>query len=264
MGRSGGERPQAASPPDPPLAMNNATGKRLLALVRGADFAHPGEEAANRLLFAGLRPCPRRRLLDAGCGGAGTAAWVQHRGFGAVTGIEVDHATALLARDRHPEVRVVDGDLQHAREVLAGPYDLIYSMTAIYAVPDQPAAFRELAALAEPGAELRLLEYADPEGRYASATGHSPSRSWWRPLAPRALPEVLTLAGWGEVRVTDLHAEFVHWYRDLCERIAERREAIEREFGCGWYDFAVRDYAAILDLVRRRALGGVLVRARRR
>ena len=51
-----------------PMAMNNATGKRLLALIRDADYAHPGEEEANRLLFAGLVPDPRRRILDAGCG----------------------------------------------------------------------------------------------------------------------------------------------------------------------------------------------------
>ena len=123
-------------PPDRPTAMNNATGKRLLALVREGDYAHPGEEEANELLFAGVRPDPRRRVLDAGCGGAGTAAWVQARGLGAVTGVEIDAATARLARERHPEVTVVEGDLQHAGRVLAGPFDLIYSMTAVYAAPD--------------------------------------------------------------------------------------------------------------------------------
>ncbi len=34
--------------------MNNATGKRLLALVSEGDYAHPGEEEANHLLFAGV------------------------------------------------------------------------------------------------------------------------------------------------------------------------------------------------------------------
>ncbi len=74
-------RGPAPEPADRPTAMDNATGKRLLALVRDADYAHPGEEEANHLLFAGLAPDPRRRVLDAGCGGAGTAAWVQARGL---------------------------------------------------------------------------------------------------------------------------------------------------------------------------------------
>ena len=164
----------AAVPPDRPTAMNNATGKRLLALIRDGDYAHPGEEQANELLFAGVRPDARRRVLDAGCGGAGTAAWVQARGLGAVTGVEIDAATAELARERHPEVTVVEGDLQRAGAVLAGPFDLIYSMTAVYAAPDQAAVFRELGALAAPGAELRLLEYADPSGRFADSDRRQP------------------------------------------------------------------------------------------
>lgn len=272
MGGQGGERPQAGSPPagggpsqappDAPTAMNNATGKRLLALVRDGDYAHPGDVAANELLFAGVRPGPRRRVLDAGCGGAGTAAWVQGRGLGAVTGIEIDAETARLARERHPDVTVVEGDLQEAEHVLTGPFDLIYSMTAIYAVPDQAAAFRELCALAAPDAELRLLEYADPEGRFARAATGNTSWGWWHPLAPLDLPKILTAAGWTSVRVRDLHQEFVSWYRDLCVRIAATRREIVRTFGGDWYDFVSSEYSGILQLVRDRALGGVFVTAR--
>jgi SAM-dependent methyltransferase len=251
-----------ATPPDCPTAMNNATGKRLLALVRGGDYAHPGEEEANELLFAGVRPDARRRVLDAGCGGAGTAAWVQARGLGAVTGIELDAATARLARERHPEIVIVEGDLQRAAAGLTGPFDVLYSMTAVYAAPDQAAVFRELGEVAAPGAELRLLEYADPHGRFAAATAGDPSRCWWRPLAPRDLPEVLATAGWASVEVRDLHPEFVRWYRDLCGRIVAKRRQITREFGRDWYEFAAKDYAGILEMIRTGVLGGVLVRAR--
>jgi SAM-dependent methyltransferase len=261
MDEPGGGAPQRTPPPDAPTAMNNATGKRLLARIRDGDYAHPGEETANELLFAGMRPDPRRRILDAGCGGAGTAAWVQGRGLGAVTGIELDPATARLARERHPEVTVVQGDLQRASAALTGAFDLFYSMTAIYAVPDQAAMFGELGAMAAPGAELRLLEYSDPEGRFEDAASDTPTLSWWHPLVPRDLPEVLSAAGWISVAVRDLHPEFVQWYRDLFDRIAARRPMIEQEFGRDWYDFVASEYAGILALVRTRALGGVLVHA---
>lgn len=261
-GRGRGRRVGGPAPPDPPVAMDNATGKRVLALVRGGDYAHPGEEAANALLLAGVPVDTRRRVLDAGCGGAGTAAWAQAGGLGRVTGIEIDSPTARLARERHPEVAVVEGDLRRAAEVLEGPFDLMYSMTALYAVDDQSAALRELRALAAPGAELRLLEYADPEGRFLPGTSGSASLGWWRPLAPREVPELLATAGWDPTGVRDLHPEFVHWYARLCSRIAARRDDITREFGGDWYEFVAREYAAILALVRSRVLGGLLVRAR--
>jgi SAM-dependent methyltransferase len=253
--------PDAPIPIERPTAMNNATGKRLLALVRDGDYAHPGEEEANHLLFAGLTRDPGRRVLDAGCGGAGTAAWVQAHGLGAVTGIDIDPETARLARERHPEVTVVEGDLQRAGETLTGPFGLIYAMTALYAAPDQTAVFRELGALAAPGAELRLLEYADPHGRFAGETGGDLSRGWWRPLRPRRLPALLVSAGWTAVEVRDLHPEFVYWYRELCGRIAAKRDEISRAFGDEWYAFVAREYATILEMVRSGVLGGVLARA---
>ncbi len=244
--------------------MNNATGKRLLALIRDGDYAHPGEEEANELLFAGVRPDSLRRVLDAGCGSAGTAAWVQARGLGAVTGVEIDAATASLARERHPEVTVIEGDLQRASSLLAGPFDLVYSMTALYAAPDQATVFRELGALAAPGAELRLLEYADPRGSFAAATAGDPSRGWWHPLRPHRLPDLLSSAGWTGVESRDLTPEFILWYRRLCQRIAAKQRQIVQGFGPEWYEFVAREYAGILEMARAGVLGGVLVRARLR
>lgn len=243
--------------------MNSATGKRLLALVREADFAHPGEEEANRLLFAGLAPDPDRRILDAGCGGGGTAEWVRTRGLGVVTGIEVDADVARLAHERHPGVTVVVGDLQRADEAVAGPFDLAYTMTVLYSVPDKAAAFSQLAALAAAGGELRLLEYSDPAGRFAAAGSRRKSLDWWRPLQPGELPGQLAVAGWGLEELCDLSPLFLGWYEDLCRRIAGKRSAITRGFGADWYDFVAAEYEAILSRVRDGSLGGILVRARR-
>jgi SAM-dependent methyltransferase len=241
--------------------MNNATGKRLLALIRDGDYAHPGEEEANELLFAGVPPDTRRRVLDAGCGSAGTASWVRRRDLGTVTGIEIDAQTAALARSRHPEVTIIEGDLRRAGQVLPGPYDLTYSMTAVYAVPDQATVFRELAAAAAPGAELRMLEYADPNRLFSAATAGNLSWGWWHPLVPLDLPDLLSSAGWSSIEVHDLTPEFIHWYGRLCARIAAKGREIEQEFGPEWHEFVVREYADILDMVRSGVLGGVLVRA---
>jgi len=245
------------------LAMNSATGKRLLALIRDADYAHPGEVEANRLLFAGLAPDAGRRILDAGCGGAGTAAWVQAQGLGVVTGLEMDAETGRLARERHPSVTVVRGDVQRATEVLAGPFDLAYTMTVLYAVPDKAAMFEQLAALAAPGGELRLFEYADPDGRFATASPSRRSLSWWRPLRPEELPAQLAASGWRLTELRDLSRLFLGWYEDLCWRIAARRTAIARTFGAEWREFVTTEYEAILGRVRDGSLGGVLVTATR-
>jgi hypothetical protein len=121
--------------------------------------------------------------------------------------------------------------------------------------------YSELVALSLPNAELRMLESADPECRFAEAPSGNLSWGCRCPLLPRDLPELLAAAGWTCLRVRDLHQEFVHWYGDLCSRIDHRRDEIVSDFGRGWYDFVASEYAGILGLVRERALGGVLVTA---
>ena len=85
----------------------------------------------------------------------------------------------------------------------------------------------------------------------------------WRTLSFLKITTDEGIVGWSDVELRDLGPEFVHWYRDLCQRIAAKRDEITSEFGRGWYEFVAREYAGILDMVRAGVLGGLLVRARR-
>jgi len=53
------------------MRMNSPTGKKILALVREGDYAHPGEEAAIGLVMRDFAPDPGRLILDVGCGPGG-------------------------------------------------------------------------------------------------------------------------------------------------------------------------------------------------
>ena len=129
-------------------------------------------------------------------------------------------------------------------------------------MPDQRAALAQLGALAAPDAELRLLEYADPLGRFAAATSGRSSYAWWRPLDPGRLHELLAGAGWSLAESRDLGLELKRWYVELCARIAATREAITEELGAEWFTFASAEYAGVLEMARAGELGGVFVRAR--
>jgi cyclopropane fatty-acyl-phospholipid synthase-like methyltransferase len=60
--------------------MNSPQGKRILALVREGDYAHPGEERAIDLIFSSLPRDAAREVLDVGCGRGGTADYVRAHG----------------------------------------------------------------------------------------------------------------------------------------------------------------------------------------
>jgi len=243
--------------------MDSLTGKRLLALVRDGDYAHPGETAAVDSLMAGLPGDRGRAVLDAGCGRGGTAEYVRRRGLGTVTGIERDPALVREARELYPQVRFVPGDIAAAPSLFAGgTFDLVYTMTVLYSIDDQRAALTGLRSVARPDAGLRLLEYSDPFGDFLHWRSPDDGGPAWRPLRPAGVPELMTSAGWAVEERRDLSPEFELWYDDLCRRIADREREIVERFGREWYDFVVADYEGILGRVRRRELGGILVVAR--
>jgi len=86
------------------MRLNSYQGKRLLALARGADYAHAGEAEAIDLVWSGLPKSRTQNVLDAGCGRGGTAAYVYHAGWGRVTGIDIEAESIVRARCRSPRI----------------------------------------------------------------------------------------------------------------------------------------------------------------
>jgi hypothetical protein len=65
------------------MRLNSYQGKRLLALARGADYAHAGETEAIDLVWSGLPKSRTQNVLDAGFGRGGTCGLRVPRGVGA-------------------------------------------------------------------------------------------------------------------------------------------------------------------------------------
>lgn len=160
--------------------MNSFVGKRLLALVREADYAHAGEEEAIERVFADLPKCADRRLLDVGCGLGGTADYLRREGWGRVVGLDRDGDSLGHARARYPEVEFVEGDVGEAPRLLPRTFGQIYLFNVFYALEAQREALAALRAVAEgssaPGGEKTK----------SSSSSWSAEKKWVRvSLTPR-------------------------------------------------------------------------------
>jgi SAM-dependent methyltransferase len=242
-----------------PFAMNSYTGKRILALVRGADFAHAGEQEAIEIALAQVPKDPARRVLDAGCGRGGTASYMQARGWGQVTGIDIEPSSISYARDAFPAVRFLNCDIADTAAHVPEGFDLVTLFNVLYAISDQSPALAALASRVRPAGRIVIFDYVDP-GHFHDAPLLDAGRPFLpNPLRLDALAALLASGGWRLHSVTDLSREYVRWYETLVEKIEASRPGIEALAGREAFTHVLSLYCALLAALREGRLGGALI-----
>jgi len=245
------------------MQMISYTGKQILALIRGSDYAHAGEEEAIDLA---LRPVPRRPdqlLLDVGCGLGGTAKYVQDHGWGTVVGLDVEPASIARARQAYPGIEFHACDVVQASSVIGRRHDVIYLFNSFYAFGDQPRALAGLAQLARPSGQLILFDYTDRGGYDSNPLMCDGEPFIPHPLRLSALGDTLQRAGWQVTDVEDLTGAYERWYGALVQRMDDKRAQIVDIAGSEAFTFVRGMYAGLPGAIRGGRLGGAIVRARR-
>ena len=245
------------------MQMISYTGKQLLALIRGSDYAHAGEEEAIELTF---RPVPRRAsqlLLDVGCGLGGTAKYVQDRGWGTVVGLDVEPDSIARARRVYPGIEFHACDVAQAGSVIGRKQDLIYLFNSFYAFGDQSGALAALAQLASPSGQLILFDYTDRGGYDSNPLLCDGEPFIPHPLRLTTIGDTMRRAGWQLIGVEDLTGAYERWYDALVQRIDGKRAQIVDIAGSEGFTFVRGMYVGLLEAIRGGRLGGAIVRAQR-
>jgi SAM-dependent methyltransferase len=134
------------------------------ARIARAEDAHWWYRSTRGLMKDMLDPWlrPGIRVLDAGCGPGGNSAWLD--AYGKVVGVDNSPEAVRLARSRHPEIDVREGDIIDL-PFADRSFDLVLAVTVLAMVPDDARAVRELARVARGGAGVFLIEPAYPRLR---------------------------------------------------------------------------------------------------
>lgn len=245
------------------FTMNSHLGKQLLALVREGDYAHAGEEEAIEITMAPLPREPDRRLLDAGCGRGGTAAYLQRHGWGRVTGIDIESQSVAEARAAYPGVRFEAMDVDRLADRFADGFDAIVMFNVLYALPDHRRALYALASVCRAGGSLTVFDYVDP-GDYsdhAILEGEQPFLP--NPIRVADIEPHFAATGWHVTAVDRIDADYVRWYDALVERIDARRGPMEALAGPDGFARVRGLYASLRDVLRQGHLAGAVIRAER-
>jgi SAM-dependent methyltransferase len=246
------------------MRLNSYQGKRLLALARGADYAHAGEAEAIDLVWSGLPKSRTQNVLDAGCGRGGTAAYMYRAGWGRVTGIDIEAESIDRARQAYPEISFEICPAEHSHRVGKETFDIICCFNAFYAFPDQAAALLAFAGAAKAGAWLAIFDYTDPGSFGNSPLAKHAELQRWNPLNLSGVNSLLDNAGWSLEVIRDVSADYLHWYRTLATRIHDLQPMLVRECGIETWEYAAKFYDTMYATVQTGDMGGAIVYAVKR
>ena len=138
-----------------------------------------------------LRIGSRDTFIDLGCGQGGPGLWVARETGAALVGIDLAELGIARAREHAQELGLADRACFEVADIVStGLPDAIFdgamSVDTLWAVPDKPAAIREIARILKPGARLAFTNW----DRDLSPPGYLPSPNDHRPLLEQAGFEV--------------------------------------------------------------------------
>ncbi|HAT6979783.1 TPA: class I SAM-dependent methyltransferase [Legionella pneumophila] len=118
--------------------------KQILSMLREGDFAHPGEIEAIELSLLPIAKNSEARLLDVGCGLGGTAHYVQKKGWGTVTGVDIDSDLIDRAKTSYPDVQFICEDILNSTKIVHKSFQCIYSFSAFFCFTSQEICVKKI------------------------------------------------------------------------------------------------------------------------
>jgi SAM-dependent methyltransferase len=202
------------------IKMNSVLGKRILSLIRKGDYAHPGEEDAIDLVFRDISKNQNRLLLDVGCGLGGTVKYLEDKGYGKVTGIDLNTEGIEYARTKYPELDLIAGSVYDIEKISQKKYDLIYHFCSFYSFPDQLGALSAIRKVAHTGTELIIFDYAR-NGTYPIKVSQIPN-----PLDLDEIENMLESSNWKLSKIEDISDYYLSEYAKFIDKIQAAKEDI--------------------------------------
>ncbi|ARG98445.1 class I SAM-dependent methyltransferase [Legionella micdadei] len=236
--------------------------KQLLSFARHGDFAHPGEVEAIQLAMAPIEKNPSQRLLDVGCGLGGTAHYLHQRGWGEITGIDLDSELIQYAKKHYPDICFIHGNVLQSEQLLSQRFNVIYCFSSFFCFASQVNALRQFSRMAEKGCNLMIFDYSRPNTTaIANPFSWSKTASRFNPIYLPELKEQLAEAGWKFKASLDLSRQFEHWYIQLLHHFDAKREAIAERFDLTLFQQMYKGYEQLLTDIREHKIGGMAVYA---
>ncbi|MDP8218417.1 MAG: methyltransferase domain-containing protein [Candidatus Theseobacter exili] len=242
--------------------MNSFIGKKILSIIRDANYAHPGGKEAIELTFQNVPKNKNRLMLDVGCGRGGTAHYLNANGWGDVVGVDIESDSIEYAKQKYASLDFIACNIVDVSKYLKRQFDLLYLFNSFYAFDNQQTVLESLCKVANPLSTLLIFDYID-YGDY----NKEPIMEETLPFLPCPikmdyLENMMEKIGWSLTKTMDITPKYEHWYSQFMDKVESKKKEILETGGAEALDTVCRLYGDLLESIQKGKLGGIIVEAK--
>ena len=245
--------------------LTSVISKDIMRAVRDGDYQHAGDTEAIDLVFKKIENSPQNIVLDVGCGYGGTALYIQNKRWVTVIGIDINYDVISIAQSKYPNINFIHSDVLDVKKNIENKFasgiklDVICLFNSFFLFSNQALSLQELSRLAKPSTKLLIFDYID-YGNYNTCSYTENGRK----LLPNVLiynniEPLLDYCGWKSLSIEKIDQQYMHWYEELLEKIYSKKNILCQQYGKEKYDIFSRRYKHILESLRTKALGGIII-----
>lgn len=245
------------------IRANSFTSKQILKIIRdNKDFAHAGEEQAIDLALSHLE-FMKYKILDVGCGTGGTADYIYQKGWGNVTGIDIDDNQIKYAKDKYVNVSFEACDVIDISNVFDNKFNLILHFNSFYAFNDRNKALNAINRISTDDAKILIFDYVDINNYTKNPIVINEEPILSNLFKLEDLKNDLSNNNWRIIKLIDLSSEYIEWYKNLITKTKIKKNEIIEISSKEDYDYILEHYIRLTEALESKKIGGVCLYAQK-
>lgn len=215
-------------------------------------FQHPGGELVIDLTLAPYKQNKTRKILDLGCGSGGTADYIQNKGWGVVTGIDLNHDHVKWAQDDYPDMNFYQGDVLQVTDMLKDQFDMVSMFHLLCVVPDRQKLISQARKMVTVGGALVICDFM-----FLNGGNHSLEE----PVAKKELKSILSDKGWKLNSAEDVTDIYCDWYQRFLDKLNKDRTEIIEYYNLETFEEMKTKFDKRYMVLKEGFMGGIIMRA---
>lgn len=243
------------------IKMNSFIGKQVLKVIReGKDYAHAGEEEAIDLVLNHLKH-QKYEILDIGCGTGGTANYIYNKGWGNITGIDLDDSQIEYAKNKYPDISFKSLDVIDIHKYLKKHFNLILHFNSFYAFNNSDKALKSINKISSNDAKIVIFDYIDLKNYKNNPIEIDGEKILSDVFSLESIKDDLKNNNWNLTNLIKLDEEYIKWYKRLLKEMKNKRNEIVSISSEQFFDYVLIHYAKLLNALEEGRLGGICLYA---